>query len=138
MGAVASGDPTATGCADWVWGCVRSGNRWCLTDGQGRLACLSELVDRPGGVSYDWQGDSGLAVLELHDERDIRFKDEVTRACVEAARRIGDWDGDDGLRAVCFCPAGLRSRPRPCLRDLGWMAMPWIIATSVRICLDSW
>lgn len=106
MGVVASGDPTATGCADWVWGCVRSGNRWCLTDGQGRLACLSELVDRPGGVSYDWQGDSGLAVLELHDERDIRFKDEVTRACVEAARRIGDWDGDDGLRAVCFCPAG--------------------------------
>lgn len=91
--------------ADDVVTCpARCGQRLVYTNADGQPGCISEDVKRPGGVFVRGEFGGSAVCLDLHDERDTRWLEDVAGCLVEVAGRLGGWDGDDQVCAVVTRP----------------------------------
>lgn len=89
---------------DVVFAPVRVGHRLVYSHADGRVGCLVEDAKRPGGAFFRGESVGACVCLDLHDERDVRWEEDVVGCLVEVAGRLVHWDGEDQVCAVVARP----------------------------------
>ena len=89
---------------DVVFAPVRVGHRLVYSHADGGVGCLVEDAKRPGGAFFRGESVGACVCLDLHDERDVRWEEDVVGCLVEVAGRLVHWDGEDQVCAMVARP----------------------------------
>lgn len=83
---------------------TRVGRRRVYSHADGGVGCVSQEVKGPGGAFVGGEGVGSSVCLDLYDERDVRWQDDVVGCLVEVAGCLVHWDGEDQVCAVVARP----------------------------------
>ena len=102
VGGVVSVEPGDADALLVSW--TRVGHRRVYSHADGGVGCVSQEAKRPGGAFSRGERVGAGVCLDLYDERDVRWQDDVAGCLVEVAGCLGHGDGQGQVCAVVVRP----------------------------------